>query len=74
MQECKLLGQVGILVRLQLGEKLLDMGLGALENLPDLLYHLRQELQVALFVRYHQLSIPLVHICAVIDVELYWGS
>jgi len=69
MQECKLLGQVGIPVGLQLGEKLLDMDLCAFEDLPQFFHNLRQILKVAPFVRYHEFPVPLVHICAVIVIK-----
>ena len=39
MQKCELLGKVGILVRLELRKELLDVYLGSLDNLPELLNH-----------------------------------
>ena len=45
------------------------MGLGALEDLPDFLYNIRQEIEIALFRRDYLLPVPLVHIGAVIVIK-----
>ena len=69
MHEGDLFGQVGIARVGQLGEELVDVGLGATQDAPDRAHGLLEVFEVALLGRDDPFPVPLVDVHAVVVVE-----